>query len=144
VKMARLTLTSARGRLRAVANLRGCASAAESVARARSGGRKAHALGVAHTWSAEEAREAGRKGGKSWQARLRKAREVATMDEKAVLDKADQAMADGDCPTAEALLKGLEKRDEPALVRLKDRLLAWLRGDGSHVPAMPPGTTSAV
>lgn len=30
---------------------------------ARKGGTRAHALGVAHRWTSEEAREAGRKGG---------------------------------------------------------------------------------
>lgn len=30
---------------------------------ARKGGKAAHAKGVAHTWTSEEAREAGRKGG---------------------------------------------------------------------------------
>jgi general stress protein YciG len=32
---------------------------------ASQGGRAAHKLGVAHEWSAEEAREAGRKGGQN-------------------------------------------------------------------------------
>lgn len=31
---------------------------------ASKGGKRAHELGVAHTWDSDEAREAGRKGGK--------------------------------------------------------------------------------
>lgn len=31
---------------------------------ARMGGKKAHALGTAHKWTSEEAKEAGRKGGR--------------------------------------------------------------------------------
>ena len=37
---------------------------------ARKGGRAAHEQGVAHEWSSSEAREAGKKGGKSRNTRL--------------------------------------------------------------------------
>ena len=38
---------------------------------ASAAGRKAHVLGVAHQWTAEEAREMGRRGGKARAERVR-------------------------------------------------------------------------
>lgn len=43
---------------------------------ARKGGRAAHEQGVAHQWSSEEAREAGKKGG---QARIRTSKDEGPM-----------------------------------------------------------------
>ncbi len=44
---------------------------------AAKGGRAAHASGTAHEWSPEQAREAGRKGGKAY-ARKREAHRLGT------------------------------------------------------------------
>ena len=41
------------------------------------GGKKAHQMGLAHEWTAEEAREAGRKGGLARAAKLRQLRKAA-------------------------------------------------------------------
>ena len=45
------------------------------------GGRTAHAMGRAHKWTLEEAREAGRKGGAAKQAKREAERVISTTDD---------------------------------------------------------------
>ena len=53
---------------------------------ASKGGKAAHQKGTAHEWTSEEAREAGRRGGKASRARRR---EAETIVERTAVDRTD-------------------------------------------------------